>query len=275
MKKMIIFAYIVILITACNKSNKQAIDEIPDDNNVYVSVDEIIDDENIEISAEMDIQKYFDKTMYVNSPEGLRVRNLPSIDGERIGLLDFLAEVKIITEDNISVTIDGIEGKWVKIITPIEGWVFSGYLDDEIEEIDFGDNVFQGKYRFHAFEIIPNVTFATSFDLSLFDKLDKNIYINITWKEGNTYLLETNFWLLIESIEAFNENHPMEIKYPFDNPYISYKEGRLYAQWADGHNGGRRLEIYFFENKNEIVIEYDNLNNRRNIFIDCKMYFKK
>jgi hypothetical protein len=282
MKKMIILAYMVILLIACNKNKHQPINQIPDDNNIYVSVDETIDDENVEISTEMYIQKYLNKTMYVNSSEGLRVRNLPSIDGEKIGLLDFNTEIKIISEDNISVTIDGIEGKWVKIITPIEGWVFSGYLEnDEIEEINLGD--FKGKYRFSAFETSSandfDLLFDPSFDLSPFEKLNRNNFINITLKEGNIYLLETNFVSLIEIMENFIREYPMEIEYPnelFDiyNKWES-KEGRIYQLSADGHTGGTKFEIYFFENKNEIVYEYIDLRFNKNTIIKYKVFFKK
>jgi hypothetical protein len=87
----------------------------------------------VAIPGRVTIQKQEDlnKIMYVNSPEGLRVRNLPSVNGDRIGLLDHLTEVRIIKEDSNIVSIDGIEGKWVNIISPVEGWVFSGFLEDE------------------------------------------------------------------------------------------------------------------------------------------------
>jgi formylglycine-generating enzyme required for sulfatase activity len=113
-----IFVFILILITGCNKTNKiQPVDEKKDD--------------PVHISAEIEKQENLNKIMYVNSPEGLRVRNLPSINGDRIGILDYLTEVKIIKEDNDIINIEGIEGRWVNIITPVEGWVFSGFLENE------------------------------------------------------------------------------------------------------------------------------------------------
>jgi hypothetical protein len=79
------------------------------------------------------------KVRYVNSVEGLRVRNTPNINGERTGLLPHLAQVNVIAEDTDDVTIDNIKGKWVSIqfitpfnlaygTNPLEGWVFNGYL---------------------------------------------------------------------------------------------------------------------------------------------------
>jgi len=71
---------------------------------------------------------FLNKIMYVNAPIGLRVRSLPSVDGEIIGLLEHMSEVIIAREDNYVVTVNDIEGKWVYIKTPIEGWIFDGFL---------------------------------------------------------------------------------------------------------------------------------------------------
>jgi hypothetical protein len=114
-----IFVFIPILIIGCNKSNK------------IQTINEDIEDVSVHISIELQEQESLNKKMYVNSPEGLRVRNLPSINGDRIGLLDHLTEIRITKENNEIVTIEGIDGKWVYIITPIEGWVFNGFLENE------------------------------------------------------------------------------------------------------------------------------------------------
>jgi hypothetical protein len=74
-------------------------------------------------------------SMYVNAPEGLRVRNSPGLDGDRIALLENLTEVLIIEEDENNVNIDGINGKWTFIEADnIRGWVFGGYLSTEFIE---------------------------------------------------------------------------------------------------------------------------------------------
>ena len=117
MKKIIIFIVFIILMS-CNKNEKSQ-----DNNIVYNTVIENIDNENF---------IYLNKKMYVNATSGLRVRNIPSMEGERIGLLDNYTEVNIIMEDNNIVIINNTEGKWVYINRPIEGWVFNGYLINEI-----------------------------------------------------------------------------------------------------------------------------------------------
>ena len=91
--------------------------------------------------TETNTQKDFPKTMYVNATEGLRVRNSPSSDGEKVGLLKHNTQVIITKEDINTVNIGGVEGKWVYITTPVEGWVFDGFLVDfeKIKE-EFIDN---------------------------------------------------------------------------------------------------------------------------------------
>lgn len=74
--------------------------------------------------------------LYVNSPEGLRVRDGASLSAKKIGVLYDRMKVKPL-EIGKEVTIDGIKSNWVRILMPIEsvnegkivsGWVFGGYL---------------------------------------------------------------------------------------------------------------------------------------------------
>jgi hypothetical protein len=109
-----------VLMIACNKNK---------------TVDEIVNDKNDQVLTETNTQKGFPKTMYVNAADGLQVRNSPSSDGESLGLLSYLTEVAITKEDNNTVNIGGIDGKWVYITFPVEGWVFNGFLDNYTQYI--------------------------------------------------------------------------------------------------------------------------------------------
>ena len=74
-------------------------------------------------------QKQITKLYAVNSFEGLRVRNAPSLDAEKIGLLEYQETVNVLLIDNKDVVIDGITSKWYKIKSEkYEGYVFGGYL---------------------------------------------------------------------------------------------------------------------------------------------------
>ena len=76
-------------------------------------------------------------TMYVDSEDGLKVRDYPSLKSNRICGLSHRTRVSIVdvAEDDI---IDGIQAPWIKIVIPAQvkstqkyGWVFGGYLSKE------------------------------------------------------------------------------------------------------------------------------------------------
>ena len=72
------------------------------------------------------------RTMFVNAPAGLRVRNSPGVHGDVIGALSDLSEVVVLRENDRSETINGIEGRWTFVETDdIQGWVFGGFLSLE------------------------------------------------------------------------------------------------------------------------------------------------
>lgn len=75
-------------------------------------------------------------TMYVNSEDGLKVRDYPSLKSNRLCGLPFRIPVKIIAIGKEEI-IDGITAPWVEILIPRYewkgnepeyGWVFGGYL---------------------------------------------------------------------------------------------------------------------------------------------------
>lgn len=80
--------------------------------------------------------EYLVDYMYVNSPEGLRIRNAASLSANKIGAFYDRMKVKPV-EIGPEVTIDGIKSNWVRVVMPVEtiktgrivtGWVFGGYL---------------------------------------------------------------------------------------------------------------------------------------------------
>ena len=67
----------------------------------------------------------------VNSFEGLRVRSAPSLEGKKIGLLEYQETVECLSIDDKPVVIDNITSNWFKVKSvqkDLEGYVFGGYL---------------------------------------------------------------------------------------------------------------------------------------------------
>jgi len=118
---------ISLLLFSCK--NKKTDNQEPVDYDI--TAEEKTIDPNVSYSENIYTFRY--TVMRVNSPEGLNVRNAPDINAEKINLLPNLTDVLIIDED-VMVKIDGIDGKWVRILLPIRGWVFSGYLAEKQHE---------------------------------------------------------------------------------------------------------------------------------------------
>ena len=113
--KIIVFICFFVIISCTPKENNEQ--------------KEIVEESYTGLITEIQ-QEYLNKIMYTNAQAGLRVRNLPGLDGIITGSLDFGTEVIITYKDNNIVVIDDIEGRWVHIKSPIEGWIFNGYLID-------------------------------------------------------------------------------------------------------------------------------------------------
>ncbi|MBR0098849.1 MAG: SH3 domain-containing protein [Treponema sp.] len=79
-------------------------------------------------------------TMYVDSAEGLRVRDKPSLKSNRLCALTHRLPLKVVAIGREE-TIDGITAPWVEILipryewkgdNPEYGWVFGGYLSENM-----------------------------------------------------------------------------------------------------------------------------------------------
>ena len=121
-KKLILIAavFCLFLISACNK-NEAPVVSAAEDNTSALDADSS-DSQGL-------------KKMYVNSVNGLRVRNFPGEEGERIGVLDHFTEVSVVREEGNTVTIGGASGKWTYVETnAIQGWVFGGFLSNQMPD---------------------------------------------------------------------------------------------------------------------------------------------
>lgn len=88
-------------------------------------------------------------TMYVDSEDGLRVRDYPSLKSNRLCGLTHRFPVKVVAIEKEE-TIDGITAPWVEILIPSHewkskktaeyGWVFGGYLSSKQPEFKIPQN---------------------------------------------------------------------------------------------------------------------------------------
>ncbi|GHT71977.1 hypothetical protein FACS1894110_25950 [Spirochaetia bacterium] len=125
MKMSMALFFLILLLISCKKVDNTHKGPFGNGNSDFIE-NKINNNENTNKSIEVEL-------MFVNSPEGLRVRSEPNINSEKISLLKNGQEVSILNKDMNNVEIDGINGNWYLIQTEeITGWVFSGYLSNSV-----------------------------------------------------------------------------------------------------------------------------------------------
>ena len=74
----------------------------------------------------------YDSLAWVYSETGLSIRKEPSLEGERLGVLEDRTPLVILSEEKEILNIQGASGKWSRIrYGSGEGWVFGGFLKDK------------------------------------------------------------------------------------------------------------------------------------------------
>lgn len=151
MKKNSLLFILVLSCTVLFAAEKESVTVLNDENNKLVHGEFIVPSESEKarlVRKNFQIWPQSMKELYgidfnphtqltVNSPEGLRVRDKPSLSSNKICLLEN-NECLFVEEFGDEVTIDGIFSRWVKISIPDKyrkskkdpenGWVFGGYL---------------------------------------------------------------------------------------------------------------------------------------------------
>lgn len=90
---------------------------------------------------------------FVNSKEGLRIRNKPGTDGEKIGSLKNKEKVEVIAETAVIEKFGLTKAGWLEIKTEnnLSGFVFGGYLEESLEIIDIIQAV-EGEYTTDTYQ---------------------------------------------------------------------------------------------------------------------------
>jgi hypothetical protein len=175
--------------------------------------------------------------MYVNSPEGLRVRDKPDLDDERLFLLEKNHEVIPLRKDINNIIIDGIIGNWMYIKSnsnEAQGWVFGGYLSKE-ENISVNN--------FEKYIMLNNCTLTDAYSapninnhlMGLPDELPNLIEENsINWRFGGIQICLRNS--------------------------ISLEDDIILTMKNDNYEFSKKLELFPIYNKNEISGYYKNID---------------
>jgi hypothetical protein len=221
-------------------------------------------------------QKQITKLYAVNSFEGLRVRNAPSLDAEKIGLLEYQETVNVLLIDNKDVVIDGITSKWYKIKSEkYEGYVFGGYLtpiccfrefiekrnnnidSDKIISMIEENKGLSVNWNLEDGIYLPKKLLIQSPMIHFIDSRIKNYSLGIVVRNGKL----TYFSFFDSSdIRIFDPDyyHPLSESYIQPNLSEDLKsEGYMLTE--SGRSGGGEIESVVFDGKNlQVVICGDN-----------------
>ena len=141
--------FIIIFLVSCKKKNsdKPAANETPKPEVIIQS------EANVAEEQENEMAKFENNYQYVvvNSPEGIKVRDNPDLDSNRIAGLTDKTVVKLLQEGP-EATIDDITANWLEIELPSTiakevnvktGWVFGGYMINNLQDTVAAD-IFDG-----------------------------------------------------------------------------------------------------------------------------------
>lgn len=151
-------------------------------------------------------------TMYVDSAEGLRVRDKPSLKSNRLCALQHRLPVKVVAIGKEE-TIDGITAPWVEILIPSYewknkniqefGWAFGGYLSTKQPEFQIPQNKEQlTKYLESSFWYL-NWEYGGTGDCRYGYFENGKIYaVEQNWKKSNYYLNEMKYMSTFRAVSG-------------------------------------------------------------------------
>ena len=127
---------------------------------------------------------------FVNSKEGLRIRNKPSTDGEKIGSLKNKEKVEVIAETGVIEEFGLIKARWLEINTEdnLTGFVFGGYLEKSPDIIDTIQQV-EGEYTAEAyqFKVVIEYIGNQQFEVSVYSVFSSDTPAEKLIKVGDIY----------------------------------------------------------------------------------------
>ena len=236
-----ILIYLILLFTACQSSPKIAPDgsasevSATDENKPTLNNSKLKTPQ-LETTIPKPTFVSVRDSGYVSAPSGLRVRNAPSLEGERIGVRPFGKKVRIIERTRIELVVKDngkdLTGEWVGIesrllqdgaLATVTGYVFDGFLvktkaaiktaipkDIKIEKLQtvFNQNAGIGGLMLNRENLVR--ADRENFTIPLYGKNRKGIigHVSNTFFRNGNYRRYSNF------------KHPEDCKYT-DPPRMS------------------------------------------------------
>jgi hypothetical protein len=161
MKKLFTLFILLSLIFSCKNKDK-----IKSENNISeISINSniLLEDNNVSVDQF--------RIRYINSPEGLNVRDQPDINSMKITTLPNMTSVFVLEINGELNIIDGLENYWYFVQSKsVKGWVFGAYLVNDIMQIN---NLTKSSEIGNHIEFIANIYFEKAMDNKyIYNKMD-------------------------------------------------------------------------------------------------------
>jgi len=247
MNKIIIFIILAVFISCTNKTQKNGGSEV---------LAKINEETNFEIKLPV--------FMYVNSKEGLRLRDKPDISGKVLDILKYKQQVIIEDKSNDKVVIDSIDDYWYLVTVDNRiGWVFAGYLRNTIDEIDCEE--IAGLYYAHDIEVIEeSLTYFYGIDsLINFNNFKNEMFFEIIYIGENQLKIDYHF-PFYGSANPKHNNRKFQYAIEEDAPFLYFEEG----------SGAGNTDIYMYYREEQILMKFMREASIYERFI-CEIIFKK
>jgi len=190
--------------------------------------------------------------LYVNSVEGLRIRDNPDVSANVIGRLKHLDKVSIIDTDTKTVIIDEIKGNWKKVKTAsLSGWVFGGYLENSIDKIK-EINKISGVYYFKDYIELKKDNKIQD----LKNTSSSNYYLNIKYIGNNIF--QITFYA--------DSDQSQEISYQEITDFLKNK--KYFIDFGGDRSSGSFTKEFCFNTDGNIIYHYYEETQSGNVFDD-------
>lgn len=204
-------------------------------------------------------------TMYVDSEDGLRVRDYPSLKSNRLCGLTHRFPVKVVAIGKEE-TIDGITAPWVEILIPSHewkskktaeyGWVFGGYLSAKQPEFKIPQNKDQlTQYLESSFWYLYWEYGGTGDCRYGYFENGKIYAVEQNWQKSNYYLNEMKYLVTFSAVSGINY---YSSEYSFWMPPSVYvKENVQQFLFKKGTFEITTIDDYWFTNRYGLACEDD------------------
>lgn len=212
-KTFFIIIILLLTLTSCQKESEER------DNSSEKTAEKV--DQKVESEEKKEATLSYEIYRYVSAQAGLRMRDKPDLDGEKLGVIPYNTKVKMLQITGDKMFIAGETGYWTEVdYNGSRGWVFGGFLSPTIngwfEKLSLKDRlvghwgsgghwtgIYFNFYDYSACSIIYDGTEGSASGTYTFDPHYQNLVITLhgEGRSGETYTIKNEYY--VDKVEQY------------------------------------------------------------------------